>query len=365
MKNEKQFKTIIGVDLADRKHQICVTDKDGVILEEKKIENTRDALSELADAYPNSLLAMEVGTHSPWISRLLTSLGMTVVVANPRKLKYITENTRKSDVRDARALAKLVRLDPEVLCPIKHRSEQAQQSLLIIKLRDTLTKVRVIKITSLRGLFKSLSIRFPQCSTASFAHKAATFIGENHPEYIDLLSPFLDSIQSDTDLIKEYEAMIHNAIEQDYPEAKLLQTIPCVGELTALTFLLTIDDVNRFDDPREVGAFLGLVPRRDQSGDVDKELSITKAGDKLVRRLLVQCAQYQLGVHAPDSALRDWATRYLNNSGSKRAKKKAIVAVARKLAVTMVSMLKTQKQYNPYPNGKPKLTIEKEDKKAA
>jgi len=113
-----------------------VTDKDGNILVEKKITNDRESLSELCEEYPGSLVSLEVGTHSPWISRYLEALGMTVVVANPRKVKYISENIRKSDIRDARILAKFVRLDPELLCPIKHRSEESQQDLLIIKMRD-------------------------------------------------------------------------------------------------------------------------------------------------------------------------------------------------------------------------------------
>lgn len=122
-----------------------------------------------------------------------------------------------------------------------------------------------------------------------------------------------------------------------------------MGPITALSFVLIIEDLSRFEDPREVGAFLGLIPKRDQSGNVDKELSITKAGDKMLRRLLVQCAQYHLGPHAPESAIRDWGMKYMA-SGGKRAKKKAIVAVARKLAVTMVTMLKKQTDY-PIPRG--------------
>ena len=143
MKNEEQFKTYIGVDLGDRKHHICVTDKDGEVLAEKKIENNREDLAALANDYPRATLALEVGTHSPWISRYLSALGLEVVVANPRKVKYITENIRKSDKRDAQILARFVRVDPGLLCPIKHRSEESQRALLVIKMRDTLTRLRV------------------------------------------------------------------------------------------------------------------------------------------------------------------------------------------------------------------------------
>lgn len=358
MKTQKQFKTYIGVDLGDRKHQICVTDKSGELLREEKIANEPEDLAKLAGEYPGALVALEVGTHSPWISRYLEAMGMTVVVANPRKVKYISENIRKSDKRDAQILAKFVRLDPELLCPIIHRSEESQKALLAIKMRDTLVRLRVSKIVSLRGMFKSLGIRFPSCGTACFAKKAEVLITDEHPEYLSIIEPYLESIQKDSDQIKEFEVQIHESIAQEHPEAKILQTIPCIGEITALSFSLIIEDLSRFKDPREVGPFLGLVPRRDQSGETDKELSITKAGNKMLRRLLVQCAQYHLGAHAPDSALRDWGMKYMA-SGGKRAKKKAIVAVARKLAVMMVSMLQTGKEYIAYPNGRPKLIIER------
>lgn len=363
MKNQKQFKTYIGVDLGDRKHQICVHDKDGNELVAKKIDNTREDLAELVDEYPDSLVAMEVGTHSPWISRFLMALGVEVIVANARKLHLISKNIRKSDKRDAELLAKLVRLDVSLLHPIEHRSEESQKSLLAIKMRDCLTRNRVSKIVALRGMFKSLGIRIPSCSTASFSTKAKKYITDEHSDFESVLEPYLESIQKDTEQIKEYEVMIHEAIETNYPEAKLLQTIPCIGEITALSFVLMIDDLKRFDDARQVGPFLGLVPKRDQSGDTDKELSISKTGDKLLRRLLVQCAQYHLGPHGPDSALRDWGIDYMA-SGGQRAKKKAIVAMARKLAVMMVSMLKTGNVYNPYPLGKPELIIERPQKAA-
>lgn len=203
-----------------------------------------------------------------------------MVIANPRKLQLISKSIRKSDKRDAELLAKLVRLDVSLLCPIIHRSEESQKALLTIKMRDCLARNRASKIVALRGMFKSLGIRIPSCGTVSFATKAKAYMEEEYPEYMETLEPLLESIQEDTDQIKDYERLIHEAIEREHPKAKLLQTIPCIGELTALSFVLIIEDLERFDDPRQVGPFLGLVPKREQSGDTDKELSISKAGDK-------------------------------------------------------------------------------------
>ena len=356
MKTQEQPKIYIGIDLGDRKHQVCVTDKDGTVLSEKSMTNDFESFALFASQYPNATVALEVGTHSPWISKYLESLGLEVFVANPRKLKYISENIRKSDVRDARILAKFVRLDPELLCPIKHRSVEAQKDLVQIKLRDALVRNRVGMIVALRGILKSFGIRLPSCSTPFFAKRAEEFIKENHSDHLQSVQGILESIKTITAQIKEYDKAIYQAVEEHYPEAKRLMTIPGVAAVSALTFILSIEDPNRFDKSREVGAFLGLVPKRNQSGNRDKELSISKAGDKYVRRLLVQCSQYMLGAHAKDSALRDWGLNYIK-TGGQNAKKKAIVAMARKLSTIMMSLWKNEEDYTPYPNGKPQKTL--------
>ncbi len=175
--------TVIGIDLGDKKHQICVTDnKNGNILEEIPIPNTRKHLEKLVDKYPEALIAIEVGTHSTWISRLFTDKGATVIVANARKLRAIYTNDRKSDLLDARMIAKLARVDPSLLHPVKHKSEQCQKDLLPIKLRDNLVSQRKNIILSIRGLLKSLGLRIPAASTPAFAKAARAFL-QKSPEY--------------------------------------------------------------------------------------------------------------------------------------------------------------------------------------
>jgi len=343
----KQYRTIIGVDLGDKKHHVCVTDKDGNILVEKTITNTAKQLSTLAGEYPGALVAIEVGTHSPWISRLLEACGCTCVVANARKLRAIYQNDRKCDALDARMLAKLVRVDPELLKPVEHGSETEQLHRLSLTLRDSLVRQRVNMISTIRFSLKSLGIRISGCSTPYFARRCREEL-EGTP-LLETLSASLEALDALNDQIKTLKKQIEQTAAEHYPHTKLLERIGGVGTVTSLSFVLAISDPNRFEDPRNVGAYLGLVPRRDQSGNSDKQLPISKAGNREVRRLLVQCAQYILGSFGPDCDLRDYGMN-LAAKGGRSAKRKAVIAVARKLAVLMLHLWQTGETYDPKRN---------------
>ena len=346
----KQFETIIGIDLGDIQHAICVTDKNGNIVEEKFVTNRREALEELAGEYPNALIALEVGGHSPWISRLLASKGAEVVVANARKLRAIYTNERKSDTLDARMLAKLVRVDRDLLCPIEHIDEEAQGDFISIKLRSSLVRQRVNVICSVRFILKSLGVRLPAPSTVSFAKAARSYLqSEDLGDLLATIEPSLLVIDELNAQIKILDQKIVAVIDEKYKAAQRLQQIGGVGPITALSFVLAIGDPNRFADPRDVGAYFGLVPRRDQSGETDKELPISKTGNRHVRSLLVQSAQYLLGHFGPDCDLRRYGLR-LASGGSKAAKRKAVIAVARKLAVLLLVMWQKDSDYEPLKN---------------
>lgn len=362
----QQFETYLGVDLGDKKHHVCVTDKNGVILKEFSITNDRAALRKLCEDHPNGAVAIEVGTHSPWISRFLMAGGMHVTVANARKLRAIYQNDRKCDRLDAQMLAKLLRADADLLSPIQHGSEQAQKDLVAIKIRDSLVRQRVHIIATVRGVIKSLGLRIPASSSESFHVKADVFLAE-HPALEPAITPALRSIQSLTEQIKFYEKAIGQAARQYHPQAVKLQQIPSIGPITSMAFVLSIEDPNRFKDPRDVGAYLGLVPRRDQSGGTDKQLPISKAGNRYLRALLVQCAQYLLGHFGPDCALREQGLK-LAAKGGKAAKKKAVISIARKLAVMMVAMWQKGSDYEAFPdrkNGRPGPASKTSTKRAA
>ncbi|MCF6284612.1 MAG: transposase [Candidatus Hydrogenedentes bacterium] len=163
------------------------------------------------------------------------------------------------------------------------------------------------------------------------------------------LFPILETIEGLTTTIKEYDRDIEKLCKEKYPETELLRSIPGVGPITALTFVLTLEAPERFASSRDVPAYVGLLPRRSQSGDSDPQLRITKCGSPQLRRLLVSCAQYILGTHGPDSELRQWGERLMARGGA-AAKKRAVVAVARKLTVILHRLWITGMLYEPFPN---------------
>lgn len=331
----------LGLDLGDRKHHVCVLDAAGEVVHEGALANARPALTELLARFPNATVAMEAGTHSPWISRFLSGLGARVLVANPRKLHAISRHERKCDRRDAQMLARLARVDPALLSPIEHGCAQAQQDLLGLKLRDALVRSRTGLINAVRFTLKSLGHAVRNPSSESFHKKA-----EIPTECLPVVQPLLDVLEKISGEIKALERALIQRSRTEYPVTQRLQQIPGVGPLTALCFALKIGDPKRFGRSREVGAYLGLCPRRDQSGGTDKQLRISKCGDGLLRRLLVNAAHYVLGPFGPECALRAYGRRLLGQ-GSMREKKRAVVAVARKLAVLLLSLWKCGADYDP------------------
>jgi transposase len=346
MKKNSSTKHTIGLDLGDVKHAICVIDHQGEIIDERTITNHRESLRRLAKKYPGARLALEVGCHSPWISRFLSQLGLEVIVANARKLRAIYLNDRKSDELDARMLAKIARIDPSLLYPIQHGSERSQRDLLQIKLRDNLVRQRVDIISSVRFTLKSLGLRLPSPNKTCFAKRARTLLGKDQAELLAMIEPSLSVIDELTKRIRELDRAIEALCEERYPQTALLRQIRGIGPITALSFVLVVDDPERFADPREVGPYLGLVPKRDQSGNSDKKLGISKAGNAYMRRLLVGSAQYILGPFGEECDLRTRGLA-LAERGGRGAKRKAVVATARKLAVVMLTLWQRELEYRP------------------
>jgi transposase len=268
-----------------------------------------------------------------------------VVVSNPRKTRAIYQHERKSDRRDALMLARIARMEPALLYPVQHGSEQAQQDLLRIKLRDSLVRARVGVINSLRFTLKSLGYAIANSSTERF-HKV---IQEQVPESVSsVIAPSVQALKELSLRIKLLDREIATLARSKYPETTWLEQIPGVGPITALYFVLKIQEPARFERVRDVGAFIGLCPRRDQSGENDPQLRISKRGDAYLRRLLVSAAQYILGPFGPPSALRQYGLA-LARGGTPRAKKRAVVAVARKLAVLLLTLWKNKSVYQAFP----------------
>lgn len=339
----------VGIDIGDRYSQVCILDGDGEIVEESRIRTTAQAFDRKFATLKPTRMALEVGTHSPWISRKLQSLGHDVIVANPRAVRLIYQNTRKNDRVDAEMLARLARVDPKLLKPVTHRDEQAQAALAVLHSRDALVRVRTALVNHVRGTVKSMGGRIRGCSTASL-HKQAR---EQLPEALrETLEPMLDQIGAITQQIRAYDRRIETIAQEQYPQTKALRQIRGVGALTALTFVLILQDPGRFGRSRQVGAYLGLIPGQDQTGAADPQRRITKTGDPFLRRLLVHAAHYILGPFGQDSDLRRHGER-IALRGGQNAKKRAVVAVARKLAVLMHRLWVTQADYVPLRNQPP------------
>lgn len=350
MRHSSQIATsvTVGIDLGDRHSQVCVFDETGRIVEEARLATTPEAFDRRFRGSQRMRIAIEAGTHSPWVSRQLGELGHDVIVANPRKLRLIYENESKTDRVDAEYLGRIARVDPKLLAPIQPRGKEAQVDRGLLHSRDALVRTRTLLVNHVRGTVKSLGQRLPSCSTESFPAKVAASIPK---ELWPALSPVLDTIGALNQKIRKLEKLIEKTASKTYPETAVLMQVHGIGSITALAYVLTIEDPTRFKKSRSVGSYVGLRPRKSESGDSDPQLRITKAGDALLRRLLVQAGHYILGPFGPDSDLRRWGLA-IAQRGGKNAKRRAVVAVARKLAVLLHRLWLTGEVYEPLRNAK-------------
>lgn len=335
-------KLTIGLDLGDKHSHVCVLNGEGEILEESRVLMTAEALRLRFRSMAPARVAMEVGTHSAWVSRLIQEEGHEVLVANARKLRLIYENDGKNDRVDALYLARLARVDPSLLSPIEHRSRQTQEDLEVLRARDALVQARTKLINHVRGAVKAMGGRIPKISGPAFGRKAEDSIPEGLKP---ALEPVLEAIRKLTEQIRVGDTRAEAVAKERYPQTAALQQVDGVGPVTSLAFVLTLADPTRFMKSRQVGAYLGLRPRQAQSGNSDPELKITKAGDGFLRRLLVGSAQYILGPFGPDTDLRRWGLKLAG--GGKTSKKRAVVAVARKLSVLLHRLWVTNQPYEP------------------
>jgi transposase len=340
-------KMTAGVDIGDKYSYLCLIDTEsGEVVEEGRLRTNPKAFRRRFASEQPMRIAIEAGTHSPWVSRLLEECGHEVLVANARKLRLIYANKRKTDEMDAENLARLARVDPKLLYPLKHRGQECQAHMAIVRSREALVGTRTQLVNHVRGTVKSFGGRLPKCPARSF-HKRAS---EHIPEaLLAALGPILEQIGSLTERIRQYDRQLEAISKEHYPETDLLRRVEGIGPLTALTFVLTLEDPHRFEKSRSVGAYLGLVPATDRSGDSDPQKRISKEGDQMLRKLLVSSAHYILGPFGSDSDLRRHGEK-IASRGGKNSKKRAAVAVARKLSVLLHRLWVTGEIYDPLYN---------------
>jgi transposase len=336
----------VGIDVGDTHSNLCLLDNDGTVIEESKLRTTPSALRRHLERLPSCRVVIEVGSQSPWLSRLVRELGHECITANPFKVRLIAQGAQKNDRSDAETLARLGRIDPQLLSPITHRTAQQQADLAVIRSRKALVAARTLLINQVRGTVKSVGAQLPAGDADTFASRIAQELPE---ELAGALTPCVTAITTLTAEIKAADVRIAALIKERYPEAKALQQVEGVGPLIALTFVLTLGDAGRFAKSRAVGPYLGLTPRQRASGRRAPQLGISKAGDTYLRSLLVQGAHYILSHRGPDTDLRRWGLARAENGG-KNGKKRAVVAVARKLAVLLHCLWGTGEVYEPLRN---------------
>jgi transposase len=342
----EQLKLTIGLDLGDRSSHYCILDETGNVILEHNLPTTPKGIDQVFSKIPRSRIALETGTHSPWVSRQLSQMGHEVIVAHARNVRLIGESSRKDDQLDARTLARLARIDPGLLGPVRHRSAKAQLQLTVIRARAALVSTRTALVNAARGLTKSYGERLKKCGTEQMSRECAKGLSQ---ELRDALDPVLGEIESLNERIAEYDRRIEQIAREDHPEVARLKQVKGVGTLIALTYVLTLDDPHRFRRSRDAGCFLGLRPGRRNSGQSEPQLHISKEGDRYLRTLMVQGAHYILGPFGQDSDLRRWGLK-LSERGGKNAKKRAVVAVARKLAVLLHKLWVSGEVYEPLRN---------------
>jgi len=331
-----------GIDLHQNETEICVVDDDGTLIEQARIKTTRKALRRRFDGQPSMKVAMEAGGSSPWVSRLIESMGHDVVVCAPRRVRLIAESTMKSDEIDAQVLARLVRVDEGFLGRVTHRSESAQLQRGLMTARTALVNARSRWVHSARGILRSFGFRVPGGSTSRFHERCAKV--EMPDDLRAVVQPLLNQTEQVSLEIQALDDLLED-IAATNPIAQHLQAVPGVGTIVALYFVFSIDDPDRFQHSRDVAAFFGLRPILRGSGEVCHSGRITKEGDPEMRRLLIQAAHGMINSRK-SCALQQWALKL----AARRGKKKALVALARKIAVLLHHLWVTGEVYRPFPN---------------
>ncbi len=332
----------LGIDLGDVTSNVCLLNRAGGQMGEFEVDTTPEGFQKFFQELPDaSRIALEVGTHSPWANRLLRELGHEVLVVNARKL---AKRRIKTDRRDAQMLAQKAYQESEDLVQVRHRGEQQQIDILVVQVRATLVETRTKLINAARGKVKPFGCRLAAMDTDNVTAALADNLPEGIAGSIKSILRVVEEVNLELQLLDD---QITELIKQ-YPATKEMMKIRSVGPVTALTFVLTISDPKRFDSSRTVGVALGMTPSKYQSGQNDPQLGISKAGDAYLRGLLVQCSQLILAKNGGDSDIRRWGLKLAGNGTDGHQKKRAVIAVARKLAVLMHTLWTSGAAYDPF-----------------
>lgn len=335
----------IGLDLGGRFTHFCALDAAGDVVERGHFRTSPEELAIWSAARSRVRVALETGTHAGWVARILVSDGHTVVVANSRHVRAVSQNQRKCDAADAETLARLLRVDASLLRPVSAVLERDAIAITIVRARAHLVDQRTAMINHVRGVARAHGVTLRSVDAARFDR----VVGDLPADLRSATGGITNVIAAVNAEVAVLDTTIAQICADAYPETRLLRTIPGVGAVVALYFVLVVADPARFGKRRDVGAYVGLTPRRYQSGETDRQLPVSKSGDAYLRRLLVAAARSHL--RAGSGALREWGTR--RAAGGAANRRRAVVGVARKLSILMHRLWSTGEEFRPWPRGGP------------
>jgi transposase len=323
----------VGLDVSLNSVSICVVDEAGAIMREGTTCADAASIFSFVEPWRARIVrvGLEAGPMSEWLTANLARLGLPAISLEARQVKAaLSAMTVKTDRNDARGIAQIVRTGWYKAVHVK--SIGSQHARMLAAARKHLVRSIAAAEQVIRGLLRPFGLRVGVVSKKQFAARVGELIDGN-PALASVMEALLAARDA---LMREY-GRLHKLVlrtVRDDPVCRLLMTMPGIGPVSALTFRSTIDDPNRFSHSRSVGAYLGLTPRRYQSGEIDRTGRITKVGDGETRTALFEAANVVLRPSTRWSPIKAWAVRLAQRQGTKRAK----VALARKMAVVLHRM---------------------------
>lgn len=330
-----------GLDVSMNTTFICIVNEKGKVVKEVESSSTPESIDSFLSGTGLKIekVGLESGCLTHYLKKGLQKKGYTVVGMESHRMAAILATIiNKTDKNDARGIAEALRVGHYKECV--HRSDEAVEIRTLLHGRRTAVEGRTHTITSIKGHLKVYGVKLGKGSGKSFRAKVEGAIANLNPRVQKVIKSLLNILDTIEEEIKELDQIVKDAGKED-ERVRLLQTVDGVGPITALAFVAEVDDPKRFEDSKDVAAYIGLTPTQYSSGEMQRQGGISKKGSKHTRCLLVEAATTLLTRCQVWSKLKAWGVKLMKKIG----KKKAIIAVARKLAVTMHKMLITGKAF--------------------
>jgi len=319
-----------GLDVSVKDTSVCIVDSTGKIIREVKVASEPDALLAVLTnpAYHFKRIGLEAGPLSQWLFSALADAGLPVICVETRHMRAVLQaQINKTDRNDARGIAQMIRAG--LYRPVHVKTLRSQKLRMLLTHRKLLQAKAIAIENDLRATLRNFGLKVGVVGTVKFEARVKELV-ENFPDLVALVEPLLVVRR----VLREQISLLHRrvlAAVRDDEVCRRLMTVPGVGPVVALTYRATVDVPARFRKSKSVGAVFGLTPSRDQSGERDRPGAISRCGDEMMRTTLYEAAQAMLLRSAKWSWLKAWAMKVARHRGMK----KAIVALARRLAVIM------------------------------